>query len=85
MVSALASHVNGPGSIPVPGQVPMWDFSNLGELLSHIVSAPRHYKGRVGALHVYIPLDTLSVWCSLKLPVYARIRPITRTLKIPDT
>ena len=49
-------------------------FFSLEKLLSLLVSAPRHYKGRVGALHalVYLHGRTLSVWCSLKLSVCFR-------------
>ena len=49
-------------------------FFGLEKLLSLLVSAPRHYKGRVRALHalVHLHVRTLSVWCSLKLPVCVR-------------
>ena len=49
-------------------------FFDLEKLLSLLVSAPRHYNGRVRALHVVVHLHvrTLSVWCSLKLPVCLR-------------
>ena len=49
-------------------------FIGLEKLLSLLVSALRHYKGRVRALHavVHLHVRTLSVWCSLKLPVCVR-------------
>ena len=56
-------------------------FFDLEKLLSLLVSAPRHYKGRVGALHalVHLHVRTLSVWCSLKLLVCVHMHTILST------